>query len=49
MDYGGVRRNIKECLWDKMNRAMREYTEHMTLAELLENGLCPDDSGSYVI
>ena len=45
----GLRRNIKGCLWDKMNGAMREYTERMTLAELLENGLCTDDSGTYVI
>lgn len=45
----GLRRNIKDCLWDKMNGAMREYTEHMTLAELLDSGVCTDDSGTYVI
>ncbi|MBR4200374.1 MAG: Rrf2 family transcriptional regulator [Oscillospiraceae bacterium] len=48
-DDSGLRRNIKDCLWDKMNGAMRDYTEHMTLAELLESELCPDDNGTYVI
>ena len=48
-ENSGLRRNIKDCLWDKMNGAMRDYTEHMTLAELLESELCPDDNGTYVI
>ena len=45
----GLRRNIKDCLWDKMNGAMRDYTDRMTLAELIEQGMCADDSGFYVI
>jgi hypothetical protein len=32
-----------------MNGVMRDYTERMTLAELLEQGICGDDSGNYVI
>lgn len=48
-ENSGLRRNIKDCLWDKMNGAMRNYTDHMTLAELIEQGICPDDSGSYII
>lgn len=45
----GLRRNIKDCLWDKMNGAMRDYTDRMTLAELIEQGICPDDAGCYMI
>lgn len=45
----GLRRNIKDCLWDKMNGAMRACADCMTLAELIEQGLCADDSGYYVI
>ena len=45
----GLRRNIKDCLWDKMNGAMRACTDRMTLAELIEQGICADDSGNYVI
>ena len=48
-DDSGLRRNIKDCLWDKMNGAMRDYTDRMTLAELIEQGICNDDNGSYVI
>ena len=48
-DESGLRRNIKGCLWDKMNCAMRDYTDHMTLAELIAQGICADENGSYVI
>lgn len=44
-----LRRNIKDCLWDKMNDAMRAYTDCMTLAELIEQGICADNNGNYVI
>ena len=45
----GLRRSIKDCLWDKINGAMRDYTERMTLSELLASGCCTDDGGTYVI
>ena len=31
----GIRMNLKFCLWDKINRNMREYMDSLTLAELL--------------
>lgn len=48
-DDSKLRRNIKDCLWDKMNDAMRAYTDCMTLAELIEQGICADNNGNYVI
>ncbi|MBQ3940244.1 MAG: Rrf2 family transcriptional regulator [Oscillospiraceae bacterium] len=45
----GFRRNVKACLWDKMNGLMRDYTEHMTLSDLLEQYLCSDENRMYVI
>ena len=45
----GIRMNLKVCLWDKINRNMREYTDNLTLAELLEQ--CDDfeANGTYSI
>ena len=45
----GIRMNLKVCLWDQLNRLMREYTDSLTLAELLEQCAAFDACGSYSI
>lgn len=31
-----IRSSVNSCLWDKLNDYMRRFTEHMTLADLIE-------------
>ena len=45
----GIRMNLKVCLWDQINRHMREYMDRLTLAELLAQCNAFESHGCYTI
>lgn len=44
-----IRVNVKSFLWDRMNGMMRNYTDQLTLADLIEECGSGDENWMYMI